>query len=256
VAHHDGRKQPLGRALKHNWSIGLASGVIALAALVAGSAFGDLHGKPVDPKVIAWTCAPVLVVFGVLASSRISTALSHLVTERGARSAAAAVKVVSAVVGYVFVFFSVLAVLEVSVEKILVGAGLAGVVLGIAAQQSLGNVFAGVVLLVARPFSVGDHVRVRAGALGGIFEAWVCEMSLTYVTLYTDDGLLKVPNSAMLSAGIHQLSKAFPPAGVPTGPSGPTGPSSVPAGAGPAGDGGQPAGGQAGAGARERGEGH
>jgi small-conductance mechanosensitive channel len=208
--------KPLRHIRKHNWSVGLASGAVAMAALVAGSAFGDLHGKAIDPKIIAWTCAPVLAVFGVLASSRISTALSHLAAERGAQAASAAAKVASAAVGYVFVFFSVLAVLEVSVEKILVGAGLAGVVLGIAAQQSLGNVFAGVVLIVARPFSVGDHIRVRAGALGGIFEAWVCEMSLTYVTLYADEGLLKVPNSAMLAAGIHQLSRASPPAGVPT----------------------------------------
>jgi small-conductance mechanosensitive channel len=217
LAQQGDRMKPLRRIRKHNWSVGLASGAIALAALVAGSAFGSLRGKPIDPKIIAWTCAPVLAVFGVLASSRISTALGHLVAERGARSASGAVKVVSAAVGYLFVFFSVLAVLEVSVEKILVGAGLAGVVLGIAAQQSLGNVFAGVVLLVARPFSIGDHIRVRAGALGGVFEAWVCEMSLTYVTLYTEEGLLKVPNSAMLAAGIHQLSRALPPAGVPRG---------------------------------------
>jgi|SRR5579875_2859355 len=212
---------PLGRIRKHNWSVGAASGLVAIAALVAGSGFGTLHGKPLEPKIIAWTCTPVFVVFGAIASSRLSSALSHLVSEKGARSASAGVKVVSAAVGYVFVFFSALALLEVSVEKILVGAGLAGVVLGIAAQQSLGNVFAGVVLLVAKPFSVGDHVRVRAGALGGIFDAWVIEMSLTYVTLYTEDGLLKVPNSAMLAAGIHQLPRSVPPAEVPAAADGP-----------------------------------
>ena len=127
-----------------------------------------------------------------------------------------AVKFISAAVGYLFVAFSALAVLNVSVERLLVGAGLAGVVLGIAAQQSLGNIFAGLVLILARPFVVGDHIRIRSGSLGGIFDAWVLEMSLTYVTVRTDDGQLKIPNTAMLAAGVGKL----PPEGLPpTGPS-------------------------------------
>ena len=164
---------------KHNWSVGVASGVVALAALVVGSDLGKLEGGGLNPKIIEWSSAAALLLFGVIASSRLSSALHNLVVEQGAPAASGAVRVISAGVGYLFVLFSVLAVLQVSVEKILVGAGLAGVVLGIAAQQSLGNVFAGLVLLVARPFKVGDHIRVRAGSLGGIFDAWVWEMSLT-----------------------------------------------------------------------------
>jgi small-conductance mechanosensitive channel len=209
------RFRPLELVRRHNWSIGATAGAAAIAALVAGSAYGNLHSSAsLQSKIIAWASAGALLAFGVVASSRISAALSHLIVERGAAGAGGAVRVVSAGVGYLFVLFSFLAVLEVSVEKILVGAGLAGVVLGIAAQQSLGNVFAGLVLLVARPFKVGDHIRVRAGALGGIFDAWVWEMSLTYVTLHTDDGLLKIPNSAMLAAGIGQLPPHDPPGGV------------------------------------------
>lgn len=196
---------------KHNWSVGVASGVVALAALVVGSDLGKLEGGGLNPKIIEWSSAAALLLFGVIASSRLSSALHNLVVEQGAPAASGAVRVISAGVGYLFVLFSVLAVLQVSVEKILVGAGLAGVVLGIAAQQSLGNVFAGLVLLVARPFKVGDHIRVRAGSLGGIFDAWVWEMSLTYVTLHTEEGLLKIPNSAMLAAGIGQLPSDNPP---------------------------------------------
>ena len=119
---------------------------------------------------------------------------------------------------------AVLAVLNVRVEQLLVGAGLAGVVLGIAAQQSLANAFAGLVLLMARPFGVGDHIRIRSGALGGIFDVWVREMSLTYVTVRTDEGDLKIPNAAMLAAGVGRLAPAneavvsSPPAPVPPVP--------------------------------------
>jgi small-conductance mechanosensitive channel len=202
------RLDAVNRIRKHNWSVGLVAAGFFVAALVVGSQYGGYTGTAAQPKIIGWSSAAVVLVSGVVASSRLSAALSHLTTERGAASAAGPIRVVSAATGYLIVAFAVLAVLDVQIGKILVGAGLAGVVLGIAAQQSLGNVFAGLVLLLARPFTVGDHIRVRSGALGGIFEAWVREMSLTYVTLVTDDGPLKIPNSAMLAAGIGQLPPA------------------------------------------------
>jgi len=52
---------------------------------------------------------------------------------------------------------------------------------------------------------VGDHIRIRSGALGGILDVWVLEMSLTYVTVRADDGVLKIPNTAMLAAGVGKL---------------------------------------------------
>ena len=185
--------------------IGSIAGAVAVGALVVGSEYGGFRGAALHPKLIAWVSAAVLLVSGILATARISAALSHLARRRSVPALGGAVRVLSAGLGYLVVAFAVLAVLKVAIEQLLVGAGLAGVVLGIAAQQSLGNVFAGLVLVLARPFGVGDHIRVRSGALGGIFDAWVREMSLTYVTLTTQDGELKVPNSAMLAAGVYQL---------------------------------------------------
>ncbi|MFZ2056694.1 MAG: mechanosensitive ion channel family protein [Acidimicrobiales bacterium] len=192
-------------AREHNWMIGILAGVIASAALVAGSEFGNVHASALHPKLVAWISAAVLLVSGVVATRRIAAGLGRIVTLRSIATAGAAVRLLATGIGYVVVVFAVFAVLEVSIDHLLVGAGLAGVVLGIAAQQSLGNVFAALVLLLARPFKVGDHVRIRSGALGGIFDAWVLEVSLTYVTVLTDDGKLKIPNSAMLAAGVGQL---------------------------------------------------
>jgi hypothetical protein len=190
---------------------------VALAALIVGSGYGDVHAKALNPRLVAWISTVVVVVFGIIATARLSSALSRLVARRSVAAAEGAVKYLAAVVGYLFVAFSALALLNVSVERLLVGAGLLGVVLGIAAQQSLGNIFAGLVLILARPFGVGDHIRIRSGALGGIFDAWVLEISLTYVTVRTDDGQLKIPNTAMLAAGVGKL----PPGAVSPPPSTP-----------------------------------
>lgn len=188
-----------------SWAIGVAAGVIALAALVAGSSYGDIHSPNLDPRLIGWISAGVLLVAGITATARLSWSLGRLTAQRSATPAGGGIRILSAAVGYVFVLFSVLAVLQVSIGRLLVGAGLVGIVLGIAAQQSLGNVFAGFVLIAARPFDIGDRIRIRSGAMGGIFEALVLDMSLTYVSLRADDGDLKVPNSAMLAAGVYRL---------------------------------------------------
>jgi hypothetical protein len=192
------------------WIIGIISGLIALAALVIGSVYGDVHASTLNPKIISWTCAAGLVLFGVLATARLSLALGHLVARQSFPAAEGAVRIVSSAVGYLIVLFGAFGVLDISVERLLVGAGLAGIVLGIAAQQSLGNIFAGLVLIFARPFGVGDHIRIRSGALGGMFDAWVQEMSLTYVTVQTADGQFKIPNTAMLAAGVGPVPPGTP----------------------------------------------
>ncbi len=41
---------------------------------------------------------------------------------------------------------------------------------------------------------MGNHIRIRSGALGGEFSGTVTSVSLTYVSVLTDLGMLKVPN--------------------------------------------------------------
>ena len=100
------------------------------------------------------------------------------------------------IAGYLVAATCALGLTRYPLGHLLLGGAIVRVILGIAAQQSLGNVFAGLVLLAARPFKLGHHIRVRSGALAGEFEGTVISMSLTYVTLATSDGPLKVPNSA------------------------------------------------------------
>jgi hypothetical protein len=85
-----------------------------------------------------------------------------------------------------------------------------GVIVGIAAQQSLANLFAGLVLMFAHPFRVGSHVRFRAGALGGQMEGFVSDVGLTYVRLETDDGPALLPNAQALAAAIMTVPEHGP----------------------------------------------
>ena len=93
-----------------------------------------------------------------------------------------------------------LGVAGVSAGGLIAGSAFTAVVLGLAAQQTLGNVFAGLVLLTARPFRVGERVRLQAGALGGVHEGVVSSLGLMYTTLARGADRIMIPNNGVLSA--------------------------------------------------------
>ena len=85
------------------------------------------------------------------------------------------------------------------------GGALTAVVVGLAAQQTLGNLFAGTVLLSARPFRVGERVRLQGGPLAGTVEGVVSSLGLLYTTLARGDDAIMVPNSVVLNVAVVPL---------------------------------------------------
>jgi len=85
------------------------------------------------------------------------------------------------------------------------GGAFTAVVVGLAAQQTLGNLFAGMVLLSARPFRVGERVRLQGGGLAGTVEGVVSTLGLLYTTLSSGDDAIMVPNSVVLNVAIVPL---------------------------------------------------
>jgi small-conductance mechanosensitive channel len=79
------------------------------------------------------------------------------------------------------------------------------VIVGLAAQQTLGNAFAGMVLLSARPFRVGERVRLQAGAVGGSVEGVVSSLGLLYTTLSRGADQVMIPNNVVLAAAVVPL---------------------------------------------------
>ena len=85
------------------------------------------------------------------------------------------------------------------------GGAFTAVVFGLAAQQTLGNLIAGTVLLSARPFRVGDRVRLQGGGVAGQVEGVVSSLGLLYLTLAHGEDSIMVPNSVVLSMAVMPL---------------------------------------------------
>jgi len=103
----------------------------------------------------------------------------------------------------------------------LVGIGFFGIVVGLAAQAVLGNLFSGLMLLAARPFKINDRIALITWQYGkfvpSLAHGWmepaytgvVKGISLTYTRILTDsNALLKVPNSIVTQSLIMNLTHA------------------------------------------------
>lgn len=105
--------------------------------------------------------------------------------------------------------YALLALLLASAERInlsglLVGGAILGVVVASVSQASLGNLFAGLILMLSRPYRVGDTVRLRGALFGGVeFEGLVTDVGALHTTLLSSRGeTMRVPNNAVIGSAL------------------------------------------------------
>lgn len=151
-------------------------------------------------QIIAAATAAAFCVFGSIATYGLSRKARSVLQPRVGTAHAAVVQYFLLLIGGFTTLAVTLALFHVPVSQLLLGGALTSVFVGIAAQQSLSNVFAGIVLLLARPFRVGDPILLRAGALGGELTGTVTEIGITYVRIDTGGSVMAVPNSQVLNA--------------------------------------------------------
>ena len=100
---------------------------------------------------------------------------------------------------------------DVNPKALAVGGALTVVIIGLAAQGTLGNLIAGAVLLMTRPFQIGERVRLQGSTLGGQPEGTVASIGLLYTTIARGEQTLLVPNNGVLASTIVPLHD---PAGI------------------------------------------
>jgi small-conductance mechanosensitive channel len=212
-------KRPRSRPLRAVGSL-----IVAAAAAVAV----NVYGVPFSVKTIAGarragidTTMPILtghlitlgasvgfIIFGLISvfawASWVRGLFGHLVgTAYGS------------IVRYILILFGLCVVLVVTlsmlgfrVGQLVLGGTVTAVLITIAAQQALSNLFAGMLLQFAHPFKVGDSIWVRSGSLAGTIEGVVAEISITYITLENDDGRVLLPNAVVLASAVSPVRTA------------------------------------------------
>lgn len=102
---------------------------------------------------------------------------------------------------YIILLISIISVLGVPMASVITVLATCGVAIGMSLQGALSNVAGGIMLMIFRPFNVGDYVS--AGGAEGV----VKDISLFYTTITTTDNkVVTVPNGALMNANVTNFS--------------------------------------------------
>jgi small conductance mechanosensitive channel len=152
-------------------------------------------------------CAAVLILWiGWSLSRRLSRGLNALLTRKSRLDATLrpilhdsslwGLRIVSII--------AALSQLGIETASIIAVLGAAGLAIGLALQGTLQNIAAGIMLLLLRPFKVGDYIDAGAGGVAGTVE----EVSLFITRLTKPDGICEyVPNSVLWSNTIRNYNR-------------------------------------------------
>jgi small conductance mechanosensitive channel len=182
---------------------------IALAPVLAGTLVvyayrDDIFGPDYETPVQIVT-ALVLVALGWQIARDVGRALAPALFRRLDPGTAGTV---GFLIRLAFVGLAVILALRVlgfDLRTLAVGGAFTAVIVGLAAQQTLGNLIAGTVLLSARPFRVGERVRLQGGGIAGQIEGVVSSLGLLYTTFAQGDDQVMIPNSVVLNVAIVPL---------------------------------------------------
>jgi small conductance mechanosensitive channel len=161
--------------------------------------------EPALEKPVTVATVVVLVVLGWAIARDFGRGLGPPLFRRLDPATAGTVGFLIRLLTVVLALLVALRVAGIGAGTLAVGGAFTAVIFGLAAQQTLGNVIAGTVLLSARPFRVGDRVRLQGGPLAGQLEGTVSSLGLLYTTFARGDDSIMVPNSVVLNVAVMPL---------------------------------------------------
>lgn len=109
---------------------------------------------------------------------------------------------ISQIIIAIIAIFIILGIWGVNLSGLLAGAGFMGIVVGLAAQETIGNVISGILMMFSRPFEIGDWVEISG--YSGIVE----DITIVNTRMKTFDGeIVSIPNRNVSSTEINNKSR-------------------------------------------------
>lgn len=180
----------------------IPTALLACLGVYLCNAHGNLREGDVSQRILAAIGILLFVMGSTLFLQVITDAVSKILRHYLNAGRTAAIQFFLRLIGIITIILSTLTLLDIPIDKLLLGGAALGVILSVAAQQSLANFFASIVLIISRPFQVGDELSITAGALGGTYEGKIKDIGLTHTKLIVKGGkLVMLPNATLLSAG-------------------------------------------------------
>ena len=204
------RAHKLAARSRFKWDDVLIGSVRGLATLGfgAGGVYLALNVGALDPLLVSTTQRVLMVlVLGsvVIAATRAVGGAVEMVSDRAGgaiKSPTLVVNLARMAVGILGLFF-ILQNLGIDITALITALGIGGIAVALALQDTLGNLFAGIQIIVSKQVRQGDYIRLSSGE-----EGWVTDVMGRSTTIQTfpDGNLVTVPNSLLASSIVKNLS--------------------------------------------------
>lgn len=191
--------------------------IVSVLLVVFAIAFDSLHTLNFmkrlprqDLQIEGWGISIVWVIVGVALIRSLKKGIQqvHRTVQTAAESRVLLlVNRIFSAAGYLFVAIMTLHFLHINVGSILVGGAVTGVIVGIGAQSTLSNLFAGLILVTLRPFSVGQTIAVRSWMFSGIqYSGIVVDINWYHTVLMDGEQKRVIPNASIIISAVTLLS--------------------------------------------------
>lgn len=173
-----------------------------------GSGIGQVF-EQTKPKVqwslsfgkLLWSIAMIIIAFQAI---KITTRILENIAERWVNTRLSIMRIVPfiRIVGWsCVIYFVIAAILAPPIETLIALTASAGIALGFSSQDILKNVFGGLMILVDRPFQIGDKIQVKD------HYGEVVQIGLRTVRIVTpDDSLVSIPNSDIVNQSVSNAN--------------------------------------------------
>ncbi len=99
----------------------------------------------------------------------------------------------------IFGFVTALGTLGIDVSALVAGLGLTGFALGFALKDTISNLLSGVLILLYRPFEIGNRIKISG------YEGIVISIDLRYTELDSEGSKVLIPNSKLFTDPVTVL---------------------------------------------------
>jgi len=166
----------------------------------------EVIGSPSGPTLGRLMVTGIVLVGGYVVTSAVRRLLDDLIGRSDAVTdhQREVTFRLSQLVVWISALITVLGVWRVNLEGLLIGAGFLGIVVGMAARQTLGALLSGFVLMLSRPFEIGDWIEIGTQGQEGI----VTDITMMNTRIQTFDGeYVMVPNDVIGGQSITNRSR-------------------------------------------------
>lgn len=164
--------------------------------------------------------AAIVVAAGGALTYLVERWLNRVTARRVGSRSSTSIRFLTRLVLYLSLALGVLAALGVSLSSAIFGSAFLSVIFGLAGQNFLANLIAGIGLVIFHPFEVGDQIQFVTWqysmimpsfaheAMKPAYRGRVSDINLAYTTLITEDGVpLEVPNGILMQAAIQNFHR-------------------------------------------------